>query len=77
MKWFTLDILRQILMVVGAIAVGMGWKDQESVNMLIGILMSVAGAVWQLFDHSAVQEEVRSLKEEVRSFKELKPTSKK
>lgn len=72
MKWFTLDVLRQILMVVGAIVVSLGWKDQETVNILIGVLMSVAGAIWQLFDHHAVQSEVKNLRDEVKSLKGLK-----
>lgn len=72
MKWFTLDILRQILMVAGAIAVGLGWKDNETVQSGIGIVMSVAGAVWQLFDHNNVQQEVKTLRTEVKSLKGLK-----
>lgn len=72
MSWFTLDVLRQMLMVVGAIVVAFGWKDQETVNMVIGILMSVATAIWQLFDHSKVQSEVKSLRSEVKSLKGLK-----
>lgn len=72
MSWFTLDILRQLLMVIGAIVVAFGWKDQETVNMVIGILMSVASAIWQLFDHDKVQTEVKSLRNEVKSLKGLK-----
>lgn len=72
MKWFTLDIFRQILMVAGAIAVGLGWKDEASVQSVIGIVMSVAGAVWQLFDHNTVQQEVKTLRTEVKSLKGLK-----
>lgn len=72
MKWFTLDIFRQLLMVVGAIAVGLGWKDEASVQAIIGIVMSVAGAIWQLFDHNAVQQEVKTLRTEVKSLKGLK-----
>ena len=72
MSWFTLDILRQILLVIGAIVVAFGWKDQETVNMILGILMSVASAIWQLFDHNKVQTEVKSLRTEVESLKGLK-----
>ncbi len=72
MSWFTLDILRQILLVIGAIVVAFGWKDQETVNMILGILMSVASAIWQLFDHNKVQTEVKSLRTEVKSLKGLK-----
>jgi hypothetical protein len=71
-KWFTLDVLRQILMVAGAIAVGLGWKDDQTVQTIIGIIMSIVSAVWQLFDHSAVQTEVKSLRDEVKSLKGLK-----
>lgn len=67
-NWFTLDILRQILMVAGAIAVALGWKDQQTINMVIGVVMSLAGAVWQLFDHNTVQNEVKSLKQQVKSL---------
>jgi hypothetical protein len=72
MNWFSLDILRQVLMVAGAIVVAFGWKDQETVNMVIGILMSVATAIWQLLDHGKVQSEVKSLRTEVKSLKGLK-----
>jgi hypothetical protein len=59
-------------MVAGAIAVGLGWKDNETVQAGIGIVMSVAGAVWQLFDHNNVQQEVKTLRTEVKSLKGLK-----
>jgi len=72
MNWLTLDVLRQILMVAGAIAVGMGWKDEGTVQTLIGIVMSIAGAAWQIFDHSNVQKEVKTLRTEVKSLKGLK-----
>lgn len=72
MKWFTLDIFRQLIMVVGAIVVGLGWKDQATVQAGIGLVMSVAGAVWQLFDHNTVQQEVKSLRAEVKGLKGLK-----
>lgn len=70
-NWFTLDILRQILMVAGAIAVALGWKDEQTVQTIIGIVMSVVSAIWQLFDHGKVQTEVKSLREEVKSLKGL------
>lgn len=64
MKWFTLDLLRQILMIVGGIVVALGYKDQATVTTIIGIIMSVASAIWQIFDHSAVQDQLKSLVEE-------------
>lgn len=71
-NWFTLDILRQLLMVAGAIAVALGWKDDQTVQTIIGIIMSIAGAIWQLFDHGAVQNEVKNLRDEVKTLKGLK-----
>lgn len=73
MNWFTLDVLRQVLMFVGAIVVSLGWKDQETVNMVIGVLMSVAGAIWQLVAHNNVQKEMKNLKTENKQLKSVKP----
>lgn len=69
MSWLTLDVLRQILMIIGAIVVGLGWKDQETVNMIIGVLMSLAGAIWQLFSNNKVQTEVKALRTEMKALK--------
>jgi hypothetical protein len=71
MNWFTLDIFRQILMVLGTIVISIGWKDQETVQGAIGVIMTLAGAAWQLFDHNKVQTEVKGLKDQIKGLKGL------
>lgn len=71
MNWLTLDLVQKILTIVGAIVVGLGWKDQETVNMVLGVLMTVIGALWNVFDRNKVEGEVKGLRKELKSLKGL------
>lgn len=72
MSWFTLDLFAKILMVVGAIVTALGWADESTVQTAIGVVMTLATAVWSLFDRNKVETEVKSLRNEVKSLKGLK-----
>lgn len=71
MNWLTLDFVQKVLTIVGAIVVGLGWKDQETVNMVLGILMTVIGALWNVFDRNKVESEVKGLRKELKTLKGL------
>lgn len=72
MNWFTLEALKQILMVVGGIVTALGWKDSETVQSLIGLIMTVVGAVWTFVQSHKLNGEVKSLRSEMKALKGLK-----
>lgn len=72
MNWFTLESLKQILMIVGSIVTALGYKDSETVQQLIGVIMTVVGAIWAFVQSHKLNGEVKSLRSEMKALKGLK-----
>ena len=52
MNDMTKDMLRSVLMGVGAVMVYMGWLDSASMQEWVGGMLSVASIAWAWFDHA-------------------------
>lgn len=45
-------LLRQVVPLLGGIAIARGWINVEQLTLITGAILSVAGVVWSLFANS-------------------------